>query len=177
MKPVTPDCWHWKINPEQIVNIKAGDRETVNRVYMDNLDKFKMIAWRYCDKARNLSVVQDCVQQIYIDLPMYDFTNTRTFYWSIRKSFRIASMFTRRSFISLETPLIADGNLTLGDTLECANAFSDLDERENACAVLEIIAEQTHLSDYQRDCLTAFAFGVSLYKGIFDYECKQAYSA
>lgn len=176
MKGETPDKWHWKITPEQIAKIKAGERETINRVYMDNLDKFRAMAGRYCRDINRLDIVQDCVQQIYIDLPAYDFTNSGRLYWSIRNSFRAAGMLTRRPCVSLETPLTEDGEVTLADTIEGESGFERMDEEENARAVLEMIAEQTQLTDKQRDQLTAIAFGVALYRGIYAEEYRYAHT-
>ena len=176
MKGVTPDKWHWKITPEQIAKIKAGERETVNRVYMDNLDKFRRIAWRYCDSIKRLDIVLDCIQQIYIDLPVYDFTDTGKLYWSIRKSFRAAGMLTRRPCVSLDAPLTYNGEITLADTIAGEDCFAALEERENALTVLDIIEEQTQLTELQRDQLTALAFGVSLYRGLYAEEYRYAHS-
>ena len=176
MKPVTPDSWHWKITADQIANIKAGDRETVNRVYLENLDKFKRIAWRYCEDINRLDIVHDCIQQIYVDLPVYDFRDTGKFYCSIRNSFRAAGMLTRRPCVSLETPLTDDGEITLGDAIVGADGFAEMDEEESACAVLDMIAEQTQLTEYQRDQMTALAFGVALYRGIYAEEYRHAHT-
>lgn len=176
MKGETPDKWHWKITPEQIARIKVGERETVNRVYMGNLGKFRAMAWRYCESINRLDIVQDCIQQIYVDLPAYNFRDTGKLYWSIRKSFRAAGMLTRRPCVSLETPLTDNGEITLADTIAGADGFAELEEQENARAVLDMIAEQTQLTEKQRDQLTALAFGVALYRGIYAEEYRYAYT-
>ena len=176
MKGQTPDEWHWKITPEQIARIKAGDRETVDRVYMDNLDKFRAIAWRYCEDINRLDIVQDCIQQIYVDLPTYNFNDTGKLYWSIRNSFRAAGMLSRRPCVSLETPLTDNGEITLADTIAGADGFAELEEQESVRAVLDMIAEQTQLTEKQRDQLTALAFGVALYRGIYAEEYRYAHT-
>ena len=175
MKAV-PKNWHWKITPSQIARIGLNDRETINFVYFDNLPKFRKLAVKYCYHAQDFSFLEDCIQQIYIDLPRYDYTNTKTLFYSIKKSFRRASGLKRIHFISLNEPVTEDESRTVADYLE-VDGFAELEEKEQDRNVLSIIAEQTHLTEIQRDQLTAFAFGVALYRGLFAYEYKQAYSS
>lgn len=85
-------------------------------------------------------------------------------------------MATRLPPLSLEAPLSEDGEKTLLDTLE-TDGFAELEEREHARNVLEIIAEQEQLTETQRDMLTAIAFGVALYRGIYAEEYRQAFAA
>ena len=112
----------------------------------------------------------------YVDLPAYNFRDTGKLYWSIRKSFRAAGMLTRRPCVSLETPLTDNGEITLADTIAGADGFAELEEQENARAVLDMIAEQTQLTEKQRDQLTALAFGVALYRGIYAEEYRYAHT-
>ena len=55
----TPENWHWKITPEDIEKIKANDRDTINRVYFDNLPKFEKIAKRYIWRLRAINIMVD----------------------------------------------------------------------------------------------------------------------
>ena len=168
--------WHWKITPEQIERIKANDRETVNSVYLDNLLTFRKMAFKYCRNARKWDCVGDCVNQIYVDLTDYDFTDTKTLFWSIYKSFRRACMSVRVPVVSLDKPLLDEEGATFGDMIG-VDGFEELERKEHECSVLEIIAEQTQLTDRQRDELTAFAFGIKAYRGLYAEEFRQAHSS
>ncbi len=168
--------WHWRITLADIEKIKANDRETVNRVYFDNLEKFRKMALKYCFKCCNYDFLEDCNNQIYVDMTEYDYSSRLSLWWDIQTSFRRASMATRLPPLSLEAPLSEDGEKTLLDTLE-TDGFAELEEREHARNVLEIIAEQEQLTETQRDMLTAIAFGVALYRGIYAEEYRQAFAA
>ena len=85
-------------------------------------------------------------------------------------------MLTRRPCVSLETPLTDNGEITLADTIAGADGFAELEEQESARAVLDMIAEQTQLTEKQRDQLTALAFGVALYRGIYAEEYRYAHT-
>lgn len=176
MKYISPTAWHWKITPVQIDRIRANDRETINRVYMDNLPVFRRMAGKYCRHIRQPEFFEDCIQQIYVDLPNYNFDNSMRLYWSIRHSFFRASLCNRVSCLSLDAPFSDDDSQTLADCIG-VNGFAELEEKEHARNVLMIIAEQTQLTEYQRDQLTALAFGCAAYRGIYAEEYKQAYTA
>lgn len=81
----TPENWHWKITPEDIEKIKANDRDTINRVYFDNLPKFASVARGYIWRSRavgryiDLSYVQDIINEIYLRLPLCSFINVQHF--------------------------------------------------------------------------------------------------
>ncbi len=169
-----PTGWHWKITPDQIEKIKKRDRDTVNQVYFDNLDKFKMMAYRFCGIRRVYSIFQDCVQQIYVDMCDYDYTNRRTLFWSIRHSF-YKCRYSRFDEVSLSTPIGGMDKLTIGD---CLSYTDDSDEKnEHERHVLEVIAAQTALSNRNKDLLTAYAFDCLCYEGLFEYEYSKACSA
>ena len=80
--------WHWKITPEQIERLKAKDIETLNKVYFDNLEKFKRIGITFCLKARDFYFYDDFLNQVYVDLPFYHFENLSKFYMSLNTSFK-----------------------------------------------------------------------------------------
>lgn len=170
--PATPQDWHWAITPQDIDKIKAYDWETVKAVYFANFDKFKRVACSFCNKYDvQLYGVDDCMQQIYVDLPRYDFRNTISLYHSLKHSFAQALGFSKHRTISLETPLFNGDDTTLGDTI----AVYDIDEvetQEQEQKVVEMVAEQTQLTDNQRDTLIAAAFGCVVTKGIFDFYAK-----
>lgn len=171
----TPENWHWDITPEDVKKIKAVDRETINRVYFSNLAKFKNIAGRYCFYIiRDSSYFEDCVQQIYVDLDKFDYTNVQTFYWSILNSCRRARCASFRE-VSLFTPVITNDkgkDKTLLDIL-WKDYFAELEERETGEEkALLMIKSQTALSELEKDFLTAIAFCVRPYEGLFNDEYK-----
>lgn len=178
MKSKNPTNWHWKITPEQIPKIKANDRDTINRVYFDNLSTFRAMAGKYCRHTQLFDFFEDCIQQIYVDLPKYRYDDAKALYWGIRTSFIFASLANRHCCASLDARLSddEDENLTLLDCIG-VDGFKESEEREQARNVLSIIAEQVQLTEQQRDMLTAFAFGCRVYRGIFSDEYREAYSA
>ncbi len=167
--------WHWRIMPADIEKIKANDRETINRVYFGNLEKFRRMALKFCFQCRNYDFLEDCINQIYIDMTEYDYSSRLSLWWSIQASFRRASIVTRFAPLSLDKPLSDDTEATLYDLIPAPETDEE-EEREHAQNVLEIIAEQTQLTAQQRDMLTAFAFGVAVYRGIYADECRQAFT-
>ena len=174
----TPNGWHWKITPEQIEKIKERDRDTINKVYFDNYDKFERMAKRYCNILNRRELVDDCTQQIYADIMDYDYTDTRTLYHSIRHSFWAACGVGKCDIVSLDETLYDDGETTLGDILPSTyDITQEAENKDNERHALELIAAQTHLSDKNKDILTAIAFGCLAYQGLFAYEYAQAVAA
>lgn len=47
--PDTPECWHWAITLQQIEQIRRDDRKTIDKVYFDNLPKFRRIEIVYVE--------------------------------------------------------------------------------------------------------------------------------
>lgn len=173
----TPQGWDWKITPEQIERIKQRDRDTVNQVYFDNLDRFKKMAYRYCRLRKAYSYFRDCVQQVYVDMINYDYSNSRSLFWSIRHSFWYAIGITRTPVISLDEPIF-DGDGVLSDIIPTYDtAERDLERNEEEKHALELIAAQTHLTARKKDILTAYALNCLAYRGLFEYEYRKAYSA
>lgn len=123
--------WHWKITPEQIERLKAKDIETLNKVYFDNLEKFKRIGITFCLKARDFYFYDDFLNQVYVDLPFYHFENLSKFYMSLNTSFKRCRCFSRYE-ISIETPIDGTNELTLGDTVADGEDIADRTERAEA---------------------------------------------
>lgn len=164
----TPENWHWNISPEEVQKIKAVDRETIDRVYFSNLEKFKGIVGKYCYHIiRDPYYINDCLQQIYVDLDKFDYTNNRTFYYSLINCFRRARRHSTLE-ISLFTPVKGkDNDRELADFLG-KDFFAELEERETGEEkALVMIKSQTELTDLERDFLTAVAFRVRPYEGLF----------
>lgn len=171
----TAGAWHWKITPEQITKIKAGERETINRVYFDNLPTFERMARKYCRHFFRLyEFLGDCVNQIYVDMPDYDYNDALSLYFSIHASFARASLANRRRTVSLDLPVKEKEGATLGDFIEGESGFEALERKEHEKTVLTIIAGQNRLTELQRDYLTAYAFNCRVYRGIYAEEYKKA---
>ncbi len=177
-----PSGWHWEITPEQVEKIKANDLETINRVYFDNYYKFERIAKHYCYKVRRQDCLQDCLQQIYVDLPIYKYDEVNAFYLSLKRSFRYACGLYKgmryQDVVSLDS---LTRNRENGDkrALSCfisAPERTDTDRQEDERHVLKMIAAQTRLTDNGRDYLTSVAFDCKVYKGLFDYEYKKMFT-
>ncbi len=174
-----PTGWHWKITPEQIEKIKQRDRDTVNKVYFANLEKFKRMAYRYCCIRKQYSFFRDCVQQIYVDMLYYDYSDSRTLFWSIKRSFFRACGLSKYCRKSLDEPIgDSDSDSVLADIIPIYDtAEHDYDRKAQEKHALELIAAQTHLTDKAKDILTAIAFDCLCYVGIFDYEYSKMCSA
>lgn len=172
-----PTGWHWKITPEQIEKIKARDIDTINKVYFDNLKQFRRMAYKYCGKNKLYSFYRDCVQQIYCDLPSYRFDSSFELSFSIKNSFARACMSCKRVLLSLDKSLI-DGDRIYADILIAIDTPEKrLDDREQERHALQIIANQTQLTERARDILTAYAFNCKVYKGLFAYEYARMHTA
>lgn len=179
----TPENWHWKITPEDIEKIKANDRDTINRVYFDNLPKFAKVAGKYVHGKRAMrfsvdkSIIEDIKQQFYIDLPTYNFTNALTLYSGLRRT--CANLVFGRSVLtdSIDEQLFDEGR---ADTFENRYLTDDSGEKaveiaESEKTVLLAVKNQRFLTRKQKDRLTAYAFHVRVYDGIFISEYERAF--
>lgn len=183
-----PGEWHWLITADDVAAIKAGDRNAVDRVYFANLQKFGRIANSFVRKNRNIDFryKDDIKQQIYIDLPTYDYTNVSTLYCGILRSC-YAAIFFRNSIgaKSYDVPAYSHGrsgdgsdmNETVLDRFVPACDMSEFAvlRDESELRVLKVIAGQKKLTERQKDMLTALAFRVRIYPGIFAYEYARAF--
>lgn len=174
-----PGAWHWLITADDIEKIKANDRETINRVYFANYAKFGRIAGAFVSRRLAIGVyidrglVKDVLQQVYIDLPSYDFTDTGRLVCDLRKTcWRIMcgqSVFAD----SLDAEVYGDD-----DGFEHIPADNSLDEalerEESEKAVLRAIALQP-LKTSQKDVLTALALWVKPFAGLFTDEYRRAF--
>lgn len=169
----TPANWHWAITPDDVDKIKAINYETLNRVYFANLDTFTRMAKNFCYyRSVQYSLWRDCVNQIYVDLPCYNYTNVQTFAKGLKRSFYSAVYTTCSPYstISLNISIDDEDGRTLEDIIIAKPITEDLEIKENEKLVLECIAKQSKLTETQQDTLVAYAFKCSLYKGIFKYE-------
>lgn len=161
-----PGTWHWKISLEDVEKIKKVDRETIDRVYFDNYDKFKRIC-----RNRFSILWEDALQEIYLLIPYLDYTNAKTFFRSILSLLyrRICgrSVFTL-SALSLDKTLSIDEQHSFIDFLAIECDFLHEDEEQNI-KVIGLIDNQRFLSDEQKDYLLSVAFNCQNIKGLFNY--------
>lgn len=174
-----PGAWHWLITADDIEKIKANDRETINRVYFANYAKFGRIAGAFVSRRLAIGVyidrglVKDVLQQIYIDLPSYDFTDTGRLVCDLRKTCRRIMCGQSVFSDSLDAEVYGDD-----DGFEHIPADNSLDEalerEESEKAVLRAIALQP-LKTSQKDVLTALALWVKPFAGLFTDEYRRAF--
>lgn len=158
-----PTCenWHWKITAEDIAKIKANDRPTIDKVYFDNLESFRKCAYNFCRKHRAFDLFDDCLQELYITLPNWDYRNTKTLFWSIKRTFYNACLFEKIAF-SLDEPLREDSETTKGEMLQAAEpSVTENDQKESFKKLLNLLAK-LDLKDTERDALICQALGISL---------------
>lgn len=70
-----------KITREQAIKVNLNDVETINKVYFDNIKVFTAFARFYQYKktyGAKVYCAEDILQQVYVDLRYYDFTNDST---------------------------------------------------------------------------------------------------
>ena len=70
-----------KITREEAIQVNLGDVNTINKVYFENIKVFKNFSKYYQfnkTTGAKLYCAEDILQQIYIDLRYYDFTNDNT---------------------------------------------------------------------------------------------------
>lgn len=86
------DFWNgWKITNEQATAIKNGDKEARFRFYIDNLARIRKMARNYTHRnSRCVGLMADMVQNIFCDIPLFDFTNGASVSRSVYRSFYYA---------------------------------------------------------------------------------------
>lgn len=186
----TPENWHWKITPEDIEKIKANDRDTINRVYFDNLPKFAKVARGYIWRSRavgryiDFGYVQDIINEIYLRLPLCSFVNVQHFYYSLLNICRFAvygKVSRCKIALSLDEDFAknekSEGFETYESRLLTASYVNEmnLELEDNEKKILCAIGNQKQLTAKQKDFLTAYVLHVRPYDGIFDYEYKVAF--
>lgn len=166
----TPDNWDWYITPKQIEEIKQCNRKTINDVYFDNCSRFARIARKFCVEHHKQSDYEDCLQQIYIDLPLYNFSNKSTLYRSILNTLRRVS-FSKFSVLSYDMPIHTkkEGNreMFLADLVGAYDKY-DIENDVELRKVVDIVSAQTQLSSVQKDILIAYALGCEVYRGLYE---------
>lgn len=128
MIPTPETGWHWKITPEQVKAIKANDREAINAAYFDNYQKFAKIGYNFCRRVHDYNDREDFLQQVYVDMPKFDYTNTQTFYLSLCRCFKRLRNYISKN-VSFDAELTDEDGYTLGDKMADENDLAESVER------------------------------------------------
>lgn len=85
----------WKITDKQAEEIRKGNTEARNRFYMDNYERIGKMARNYVYKRHMASAgleydTDDCINGVYVDLPLFNFKSGKTLSWSVRNSFYLS---------------------------------------------------------------------------------------
>ena len=172
----------WKITKEQIEKLKRFDVETLNTVYFDNLQFIKNISFILGRKMRLYIHFEDFVQESYLLLPLCEFENDKTLTNSLCRLLR--RRVVGRVCLSLDAPIkkgekviknvktFVDSYAVDGFKGTIYSDFENVDSEEHLQKALKIISQQKTLTLEQKDILTAIAFNVPYYKGIYEQEKK-----
>lgn len=87
---IMKDKGPWKFDDELIMRIKQGDKMAVAEFYNANYSVFAGMAGNYVWKQRNLFgdytyEFDDLIQQVYVDIPYYDYSSRLNLYFGIVK--------------------------------------------------------------------------------------------
>ena len=171
----------WKITSEQADKIKRFDIDSLNKVYFDNLQYIKRLSACIGRCNRVYNYFEDLVQQAYIVLPYCSFADDKALTKSLSRLLR-STVFSRPC-VSLDAPIgkgkkpDEENSTTIGDLIGVdgfkGTEFAEIqpvDTEENLQSALDIICEQSFLTKKQKDILTAIAFNVDYYSGIYEKE-------
>lgn len=93
-REIMKDCGNWIFDVDEIKQILNKDIDAINKFFNDNLKIIKAMASKYVYQQKIVNKafiydVDDLVQQIYVDLPFYQYDTRTHFYFCIRKSFKL----------------------------------------------------------------------------------------
>lgn len=80
----------WQFTQEQAEAIKNGDISARNKFYTDNYQQIRRLAQSYCKKETHIrcrDLVEDMVNQVYLDLPYLRYDDKAYFNYTLYKSF------------------------------------------------------------------------------------------
>lgn len=155
-----PDFWRYKVTASQIAGIKAGDRAAVREFFNANYEIISMCARKYYrhfyDMRRNQYTVDDYINQIYCDIPMYRYDTSFDIWRGMRLSctyMPVGGVLCARSYkmdvlnalrISLNAPVKKDGETTyenfIPDSRDCFEQKSEKDFEEFEAYCMTIAA-------------------------------------
>lgn len=155
----------WRFTDDLIIRIKQGDTVSITEFYNANYDIFAGMARKYVWKQRNLCgnfvyEFDDLIQQVYVDIPYYDYSSRFNLYCGIVKgTFRLVNEggisaakrkhITASSIISYDAPLTGkdgekrDGAHLLDRLAYEPDIFEDIDDREVKDAAICAFLERT----------------------------------
>ena len=85
-----PDFWIYKISAAEIDRIKSGDKQAIRQFFNDNYEIISMCARKYYrhfyDMRHNQYTVNDYINQIYCDIPLYSYKNSYELWLGMRLS-------------------------------------------------------------------------------------------
>lgn len=86
---VMEDKGPWQFTEEQIEKIKNKDIEAITKFYNDNYRIIYFMAKKFVRNRKNMGnysyIVDDLLQQVFVDIPYYDFSTRAGLYYCIVK--------------------------------------------------------------------------------------------
>lgn len=73
----------------EIGEIKQGNRDIINRVYMANYELIKRLARGYCNAVRRYDEYLDFTHEVYLNFEKLNFENARFFVNTVKNVFRL----------------------------------------------------------------------------------------
>lgn len=129
---IMTDKGGWQFEESQIIKIKEFDVTALTQFYNDNLKLLTLISYKYLSKRRwhgyNDIELDDLLNQVYVDLPYYDFSSRKYLYTSITNSFRL---FTTGGIKSKNKRRIANKNI-----IHYEKTISTAKDEESTCNYL-----------------------------------------
>ena len=136
---------------KEIKRIKRGNGKAVATFYNNHIKAIKGVCvkyyWRNYEKLKGVICLDDLFNQVYVDLPLYNYTDRKHIYYSILASCRhvldggISYVMGKGNSgkksvktISLNTPIYSNKNgeeITLEYTLADVDFFKRREEQEN----------------------------------------------
>ena len=98
--------------------IHAGDRETINRYYMANLDYIQRCAYNYCRRAWRFCEAPDLAQEVYIIFSKLDFDSAAYFGHSLYKAFALYKRGGARKYEQAKSAYAAEVLYILDDPVK-----------------------------------------------------------
>lgn len=153
-----PDFWIYKISAAEIDRIKSGDKQAIRQFFNDNYELIRNCArkfyWKFMDLRHNQYCIDDYINQIYCDIPLYNYKNSYEIWTGMRlscsylpgggvscsKRYKVDVLNALR--ISINAPVWEDGDTTyenfIADSNNCFEQKSekDLEEFEAYCMTI-----------------------------------------
>ena len=105
----------WILSEEDIPKLKAGEREAVDKFYFGNYERIQRMAYGYQRRMQErygnggAYDPEDLMQNCYLDIPTYDFSNNENLTQSIFNSF-YWGYFGGDWYVRMYNPKLKNGN-------------------------------------------------------------------